>query len=102
MFVGARQLGASQLEAEDIGQYQELIELQRQIVEVAEQNAAAQRRCAHLREQLDREVNALIGPRRPVHERLREAAAGMFGRMLKRTDAAPDTKRPEGSKFLRP
>ena len=73
MFVGARQLGASQLEAEDMGQYQELIELQKQIVKVAEQNAVTQQRCARLREQLDREVNALIGPRRPVHERLRDA-----------------------------
>ena len=89
--MGARQLGASQLEAEDIGQYKQLIELQKQIVEVAEQNAAAQRRCAHLREQLDREVNALIGPRRPVHERLREAAAGVFVRWLKRTDTKSDS-----------
>ena len=94
MFVGARQLGASQLEAEDMVQYQELIELQKQIVKIAEQNAVTQQRCARLREQLDREVNALIGPRRPVHERLREAAAGMFGRLVKRSDAIPNTKRP--------
>ena len=36
MFVGARQVQASQMEAEDLGQYQQLIELQKQIVEVAE------------------------------------------------------------------
>ena len=93
MFVGARQLGASQLEAEDMGQYQELIELQKQIVKIAEQNAASQQRCARLREQLDREVNALIGPRRPVHERLCEAAAGMFDRLRKRPDAMQAAKR---------
>jgi regulator of replication initiation timing len=94
MFVGARQLGASQLEAEDMGQYQELIELQKQIVKVAEQNAVTQQRCARLREQLDREVNALIGPRRPVHERLRDAAAGMLDRLRRRPDAIPDVRRP--------
>jgi hypothetical protein len=43
MFVGARQVQASQIEAEDLGQYQQLIELQKQIVAVAEQNAATQR-----------------------------------------------------------
>ena len=94
MFVGARQLGASQLEAEDMVQYQELIELQKQIVKVAEQNAVTQQRCARLREQLDREVNALIGPRRPVHERLREAAVGMFDRLRKRPDATRDARCP--------
>ena len=94
MFVGARQLGASQLEAEDMGQYQELIELQKQIVKIAEQNAVTQQRCARLREQLDREVNALIGPRRPVHERLREVAAGMFGRLVKRPDTISAVRRP--------
>ena len=77
-----------------MGQYQELIELQKQIVKIAEQNAASQQRCARLREQLDREVNALIGPRRPVHERLREAAAGVISRLIKRPDAIPDTRRP--------
>ena len=93
MFVGARRLEASQLEAEDMVQYQELIDLQKQIVKIAEQNVASQQRCARLREQLDREVNALIGPRRPVHERLREAAAGIFGRLIKRPAAIPDTRR---------
>ena len=77
-----------------MGQYQELIKLQRQIVKIAEQNAVTQQRCARLREQLDREVNALIGPRRPVHERLRETAAGVFGRWLKRPDAPAPAKRP--------
>lgn len=76
-----------------MGQYQELIELQKQIVKIAEQNAVTQQRCVRLREQLDREVNALIAPRRSVHERLREAAAGMFSRLIKRPDAIPDTKR---------
>jgi hypothetical protein len=47
-----------------------------------------------LRKQLDREVNALIGPRRPVHERLRDAAAGMLDRLRKRPDAIPDARRP--------
>ena len=94
MFVGARQLGPSQLEVEDMVQYQKLIELQKQIVKIAEQNAVSQQRCARLREQLDREVNALIGPRRPVHERLRETAAGVFGRWLKRPDAPAPAKRP--------
>ena len=85
---------ASQMEAEDLGRYQQLIELQNQIVAVAEQNAATQQRCARLREQLEREFDALIGPRRPVHERLREVAAGMFGRWLKRPDAPLPAKRP--------
>lgn len=94
MFVGARQVQASQIEAEDLGQYRQLIELQKQIVAVAEQNAATQQRCDRLREQLERELDALIGPRRPVHERLREVAAGVFGRLLRRPDAPPENKRP--------
>ncbi len=85
---------ASQMEAEDLGRYQQLIELQKQIVAVAEQNAATQQRCARLREQLEREFGTLIGPRRPVHERLCEVAAGMFGRWLKRPDVPPPAKRP--------
>lgn len=94
MFVGARQVQASQVEANDFGQYKQLIELQKQIVEVAEQNAETQRRCAHLREQLHRDVNALAGPRRPAYERLREVASEMFGRFLRRPDAPPENKRP--------
>jgi hypothetical protein len=94
MSVGARRLETSQLEGEGLGQYEQLIELQKQIVEVAEQNAATQQRCARLREQLEREFDALIGPRRPVHERLREVAAGVFGRLLRRPDAPPENKRP--------
>jgi len=82
------------MEAEDLGQYQQLIELQKQIVAVAEQNAAAQQRCARLREQMEREFDALIGPRRPASERLREAAAGLLGRWLKRPDESQTTKRP--------
>lgn len=82
------------MEAEDLGQYQQLIELQKQIVAVAEQNAATQQRCARLRAQLEREVDALVGPRRPVHERLRETAAGIFGRWVKRPEAPASTKRP--------
>jgi len=93
MFVGARQVQASQVEANDFGQYEQLIELQKQIVEVAEQNAETQRRCAHLREQLHREVNALVGPRRPAYERLREVAAGMFGRLVQRPEPPSDTRR---------
>ena len=93
MFVGARQVQASQIEAEDLGQYQQLIELQKQIVSVAEQNAATEQRCARLREQLEREFDALIGPRRPVHERLREAAAGVISRLIKRPESATVAKR---------
>ena len=76
-----------------MGQYQELIELQKQIVKFAEQNAVTQQRCARLREQLDREVNALIGPRRSVHERWRNAAAGMFSRLIKRPESTSVAKR---------
>ncbi len=94
MFVGARQVQASQIEAEDLGQYQQLIELQKQIVAVAEQNAATQQRCERLRQQMEREFDALIGPRRPVGERLREVAAGLFGRWLKRPDTPVSAKRP--------
>ena len=93
MSVGARRLETSQLEGEGLGQYEQLIELQKQIVSVAEQNAATEQRCARLREQLEREFDAIIGPRKPVHERLREVATGMFGRWLKRPDAPLPAKR---------
>ena len=76
-----------------MGQYQELIELQKQIVKIAEQNAVTQQRCVRLREQLDREVNALIAPRRSVHERWRDAATGMFSRLIKRPESTSVAKR---------
>lgn len=94
MFVGARQVQASQIEAEDLGQYQQLIELQKQIVAVAEQNAATQQRCERLRQQMLREFDALTVPQRPVADRLREAAAGWLGRWRKRPDAPTPSKRP--------
>ncbi len=94
MFVGARHCVASELEVEQLGHYEQLIELQRQIVEIAEQNAAAQRSCELLREQLHREIEAIAGPKRRIHERLREAATGVLGRWLKRTESPSPVKRP--------
>lgn len=87
---------ASGTEAEELGQYQQLIELQRQIVEMAEKNAATRQRCARLREQLEREFVSLAGLRRPVRDRLREAATGVLGRLLKRPDEPPETRRSPG------
>jgi hypothetical protein len=94
MFVGARQLGASPFEAEDVGQFQELIELQKQIVRIAEQNAATQQRCELLRRQLERELEVIAAPRRAFRERLRDIATGMFGRRLTRPEQAWESKRP--------
>lgn len=84
------------MEAEELGQYQQLIELQKQIVEMAEKNAATQQRCARLREQLEREFASLAGPRRPIRSRLREAATGVLGRWLKRQDEPPGARRSPG------
>ena len=96
MFEGARKLEASEAGAGELGHYQDLIALQKQIVEIAEQNVAAQRRCEVLRGELSREAELLLRSRRSrrrVRERLRDAATGIIERLMRRDDPAQMWKR---------
>lgn len=70
----------------DLEPYYRLIELQRQMMELIQQNARAERECAALRKQLLREVEALARSRRSLPERLRHSASRLFNRWPGRSD----------------
>jgi hypothetical protein len=65
--------------------YGRLVELQKQMIDLVQQNAEAERECAQLRAQLDRESEALFRSTRSLRSRLRRAAA----QLLKRRPADP-------------
>jgi hypothetical protein len=60
--------------------YGQLVELQKQMIDLVQQNAEAERECAQLRDQLDREAEALFRSTRTLRSRLRLAAAQLLKR----------------------
>jgi hypothetical protein len=60
--------------------YGRLVELQKQMIDLVQQNAEVERECAQLRAHLDREAEALFRSTRTLRSRLRRAA----GQLLKR------------------
>ena len=73
-------------EGGDLEPYHRLIELQKQMMDLIQQNARAERECAALRKQLLRDVEALARSRRSLPERLRASAFGAWQRWRGRTD----------------
>jgi hypothetical protein len=65
--------------------YGQLVELQKQMMDLLQQNAEAERECARLRDQLDREAEALFRSTRSLRFRLGNAAI----QWLKRRPADP-------------
>jgi hypothetical protein len=68
----------------DLEPYYRLIEMQKQMIDLIQQNAHTERECAALRERLAREVEALAYSRRSLPERLRNSASGLIRRLLGR------------------
>jgi hypothetical protein len=60
--------------------YRRLVELQKQMIELAQQNEKTERECAALRDQVARELAARQQARRSLRHRLRQKA----GKVLKR------------------
>lgn len=84
MVRGERAMEMDKSEGKDLEPYYRLIEMQKQMIDLIQQNAHRERECAALREQLAREVEALARSRRSLLDRLRESALGRFKRLLGR------------------
>lgn len=69
---------------EDLEPYYRLVEMQKQMIDLIQQNAHKERECAVLREQLARELELVARSRRRLPERLRESASGLLKRLLRR------------------
>ena len=76
MTQGNHQKLAAKMAAQDLEPYRRLVELQKQMIELAQQQAQAKRRCDALREQMTRAV----GGRRPVR---RDPPQRLAARLLK-------------------
>jgi hypothetical protein len=84
MVRGERVVEMDKSEEKDLEPYYRLIEMQKQMIDLIQQNAHAERECAALRERLAREVEALARSRRTLPERLRESATGLMRRFMRR------------------
>jgi hypothetical protein len=80
---GVKRNGAAKT---DLEPYYRLVEMQKQLIELIQQNAHAERACAALREQLAREVEAMARSRRSLPDRLRHSASGLLTRLLRRNN----------------
>jgi hypothetical protein len=92
MVRGERAVEMDKSEGKDLEPYYRLIEMQKQMIDLIQQNAHAERECAALRVQLAREAEALARSRRSLPDRLRNSAAVLLRRLLwrnghKRKDA---------------
>jgi hypothetical protein len=58
--------------------------MQKQMIDLIQQNAHTKRECAALREQLAQEVEALARSRRSLPDRLRNCASSLLQRLLRR------------------
>ena len=77
---GENGVATEQPEGGDLEPYYRLIELQKQMMDLLQQNARAERECAALRRQLLREAEALARSRRSLPERLRASAFRLWQR----------------------
>jgi hypothetical protein len=78
---GVKRNGAART---DLEPYYRLVEMQKQMIELIQQNAQAERACAALRDQLAREVEAMARSRRSLPSRLRHSASDLLKRLLRR------------------
>jgi hypothetical protein len=85
MVRGERAVEMDKSEGKDLEPYYRLIEMQKQMIDLIQQNAHTERECAALREQLARELETVARSRRRLPERLRESASGLLQRLLRRT-----------------
>jgi hypothetical protein len=80
MFRGRNENPGMKKVADDLEPYRRLVELQKQMIELAQQHEQSKRRCDALREQMVREVT----DRRPVRRGLRHRLQQSTVKLLKR------------------
>jgi len=85
---GANEVQTQGSNGEDLEPYYRLIEMQKQMIDLIQQNAHTERTCAVLRERLVQEFEAGARPRRALPHRLRESAVVLFKRLLRRNGNA--------------
>ena len=67
--------------ADDLEPYRRLIEIQKQLAEMAKRNEQAQRECDALREEIARELTESLRSRSGLRQRLRSSAAKLLQRL---------------------
>jgi site-specific recombinase len=67
--------------ADDLEPYRRLVELQKQMIELAQQHEQSKRRCDALRDQMVREVTNRRSVRRGLRHRVQQSAAKLLKRV---------------------
>lgn len=80
---GGKEFGSRNQAAGDLEQYRRLVELQKQMIELAQQNKLAEQQCAALRERVGSEVIARVHKRAGLRRLLRRKAEGVLKRLPK-------------------
>ncbi|HVU28211.1 MAG TPA: hypothetical protein VHG71_10820 [Verrucomicrobiae bacterium] len=81
--------------ASDLEQYRRLVELQKQMIELARQNKLAAQKCDVLRERVSAEIIVRNQKRIEPHQLLREKLIGLLKRFPKFTAAESDLNQPK-------
>jgi hypothetical protein len=81
MFRGRNENPGMKKVADDLKPYRRLVELQKQMIELAQQHEQSKRRCDALREQMVREVTDRRPVRRGLQHRLQQSAAKLLKRV---------------------
>jgi hypothetical protein len=81
MWRGAEEVSTGKRVADDLEPYRRLVELQKQMIKLAEQNEKAKRECAALRERMGAEVLARLQERAGLRQRLRHKANKILKRL---------------------
>jgi hypothetical protein len=81
MFRGRNENPGMKKVADDLEPYRRLVELQKQMIELAQQHEQSKRQCDALREQMVREVTNRRPVRRGLRHRLRQSGAKLLKRV---------------------
>ena len=88
MFGGAQREPVESPGGDDLEPYYRLVELQKQMIELVQQNEQSQRECVALRAQLAREADELYRAHSGVGQRLRRSASALLRKLWRRRNAA--------------
>jgi regulator of replication initiation timing len=81
MWRGVEEVSMGKRVADDLEPYRRLVELQKQMIKLAEQNERAKRECAALRERVGAEMIARFKERASLRQRLRHKANKILKRL---------------------
>jgi hypothetical protein len=84
MFQGVKRERTAGSESDDLQPYHQLVELQKQMMELVEQNADAERKCMALRQMVARDAEAMFLSRLGFRHRLKKSASKIFNQLLRR------------------